>query len=175
MRYIIIINTFWTGWNGFRFTDDIFNAFSWMKFALIIISLKFVPRRPVSILTHWGRDKMDAISQTTLSNTFLRMKMLELWLKFVPEGPINNIPALVQIMAWRHPGDKPLSEPMLVRLLTHICVTRPQWVKLCICSDNDRAGDKPLPLSDRNKSPPPPNLPLLCYWHIYAKPFPGLD
>ena len=32
-------------------------------------------------------------------------------------------------MAWRRPGDKPLSEPMVVRLLTHICVTRPQWVK----------------------------------------------
>ena len=50
-------------------------------------------------------------------------------LKFVPKGPINNIPALFQIMAWRRPGDKPLSEPMLVCLLTHICVTRPQWVK----------------------------------------------
>ena len=49
-------------------------------------------------------------------------------LKFVPEGPINNIPSLVQIMAWRRPGDKPLSEPMTVRLSTHICVTRPQWV-----------------------------------------------
>ena len=32
-------------------------------------------------------------------------------------------------MAWRRPGDKPLSEPMMVSLLTHICVTRPQWVK----------------------------------------------
>ena len=32
-------------------------------------------------------------------------------------------------MAWRRPGDKPLSEPMMVRLPTHICVTRPQWVK----------------------------------------------
>ena len=31
-------------------------------------------------------------------------------------------------MAWRRPGDKPLSEPMMVRLPTHICVTRPQWV-----------------------------------------------
>ena len=28
-------------------------------------------------------------------------------LKFVPKGPINNIPALVQIMAWRRSGDKP--------------------------------------------------------------------
>ena len=33
-------------------------------------------------------------------------------------------------MAWRRPGDKPLSEPMMVSLLTHICVTRPQWVKM---------------------------------------------
>ena len=49
-------------------------------------------------------------------------------LKFVPKGLINNIPALVQIMAWRRPGDKPLSEPMMVRLPTHICVARPQWV-----------------------------------------------
>ena len=32
-------------------------------------------------------------------------------------------------MAWRHPGDKPLSEPMMVSLLTHISVTRPQWVQ----------------------------------------------
>ena len=46
--------------------------------------------------------------------------------KFVPKGSISNIPALVQIMAWRRPGDKPLSEPMMVSLLTHICVTRPQ-------------------------------------------------
>ena len=50
-------------------------------------------------------------------------------LKFVPKVPINNIPALVQIMAWRRPGDNPLSEPMLVSLLTHKCVTRPHWVK----------------------------------------------
>ena len=31
-------------------------------------------------------------------------------------------------MAWCRPGDKPLSEPMMVNLLMHICVTRPQWV-----------------------------------------------
>ena len=49
-------------------------------------------------------------------------------LKFVPKGSINNISALVQIMVWRRPGGKPLSEPMMVSLLTHICVTRPQWV-----------------------------------------------
>ena len=53
---------------------------------------------------------------------------IKISLKLVPQGPINNIPALVEIMAWRRPGDKPLSGPMMVRLLTHICVTRPQWV-----------------------------------------------
>ena len=55
---------------------------------------------------------------------------IEISLKFVSQGPINNIPALVQIMAWRRPGDKPLCEPMMISLPTHICVTRPQWVNL---------------------------------------------
>ena len=50
-------------------------------------------------------------------------------LTFVPKVRINNIPALFQIMAWHRPGDKPLSEPMMVCWQTHICVTRPQWVK----------------------------------------------
>ena len=54
---------------------------------------------------------------------------IKISLKFVPKGLINNISALVQIMAWCRPGDKPLSEPMMVSLLTHICVTLPQWVK----------------------------------------------
>ena len=45
--------------------------------------------------------------------------LIKISLKFVPKGPINNIPALVQIMASRHPGDKPLSEPVMVSLQTH--------------------------------------------------------
>ena len=50
--------------------------------------------------------------------------------KFVPGCPINNNPTLVQIMAWRRPGDKPLFEPVMVNLLMHICVTRPQGIKM---------------------------------------------
>ena len=84
-------------------------------------------------LTHWGRDKMAAISQTTLSIAFSWMKMLEFWLNFhwslFLGVQLTIFQQLVQIMAWRHPGDKPLSEPGMVNLLTHICVTRPQWVK----------------------------------------------
>ena len=50
---------------------------------------------------------------------------LKVSLKFVPKIPINNISVLVQIMVWRRPGDEPLSESMMVSLLTHICVCRP--------------------------------------------------
>ena len=50
--------------------------------------------------------------------------------KLAHKNQIDNIPALVQIMAWRWTGDKPLSEPMLVSLLTYIYITRPQRVKL---------------------------------------------
>ena len=84
-------------------------------------------------LTHWGRDKMDANFAddifnciSLIENIWIPIKMS---LKFVPRGPINNIPALVQIMAWRRPGDKPLSETMMDSLATHICVTLPQWIK----------------------------------------------
>ena len=83
-------------------------------------------------LTHWGRDKMAANFLKTFQLDFLNENLLisiKMSLKFVPRGPINNILALFQIVAWRWPGDKPLSEPMMVSLLTHICVTRPQWVK----------------------------------------------
>ena len=60
-------------------------------------------------------------------NTFKRIllnenvkTLLNTSLNSVTRGPINNIPCLF--------GAKPLSEPMMVSLLTYICVTRPQWV-----------------------------------------------
>ena len=70
-----------------------------------------------------GRHFTDGISKWIFLNE-------NIWipLKFVHKSPINNLPALAQIMAWRRPGAKPLSEPMMVNLPTHICVTRPQWV-----------------------------------------------
>ena len=49
---------------------------------------------------------------------------IKISLKFVPKGPIGNISALVEIMAWRGRGDKPLSEPMLTQVMMHICGTR---------------------------------------------------
>ena len=67
--------------------------------------------------------------------------LIKISLKFVPKGPINNIPALVQVMAWRRPGDKPLTEPMVVRLLTHICVIRPQWVNTTLVASKEMSLD----------------------------------
>ena len=39
---------------------------------------------------------------------------IKIALTFVPKGQINNVPALLQTMAWRWPGDKPLYEPMMM-------------------------------------------------------------
>ena len=92
--------------------------------------------RPRQNGRHFADDILNCISMN--ENVWIQNNIS---LKFVPKGPINNIPALVQVMAWRRPGDKPLSEPMVVRLPTHICVTRPQWVNQskCCCDDNHHA------------------------------------
>ena len=104
---------------------------------------------------HNGRHFADDIFKCIFLNENISIA-IKISLRFVPKVPISNIPALVQIMAWRQPGDKALSEPMMVSLMTHICVTRPQWVKLirlrtvvvnhigCICvwvkCDNESLG-----------------------------------
>ena len=106
----IFIKTYW-GFNKI-FSRPFSNAFA------------FNSLRPRQNGRHFADDIFKCIFFN--ENVWIPIKIS---LKFVPKGPINNIPALVQIMAWRRPGDKPLSELMMVRLLTHICVTRPQWVK----------------------------------------------
>ena len=100
--------------------------------------------------TQWGWDKMAAILQTKrIFFKTLRPRqdgrhfadsifkciffnencciLIKLSLKYVRKGPIDNNPAMVQIMAWRRSGDKPLSETMMISLQMHICVTQPQW------------------------------------------------
>ena len=75
--------------------------------------------------------KWSPFSRRHFQMDFLEWKCMDfdkISLKFVPRCPISNITSLVQIMASRRPGDKPLSEPMVVSLPTHICVARPQWV-----------------------------------------------
>ena len=75
-----------------------------------------------------------AISQTIFSNAFSWRKsffiFIQISLKFVPInfGPINNTPALVQVMAGRRSGDKPLSEPTLTRFTEAYVQHRGRWV-----------------------------------------------
>ena len=93
-------------------------------FSNLVHTLVVIVPWPDYLLTHWGRDKMAAFSQTTLSNAFSRIKMNEFGLGF-----LWSLFPRFELTIWRQSGDKPLSEPVMVRLLTHICVTRPQWVK----------------------------------------------
>ena len=96
-------------------TDICSQRFSWQCFSINTL-------RPRQDGRHFADDFFTCI--------FFNEKLLYLikfLLKYVRKGPIDNNPALVQIMAWRRPGDKPLSEPMMVSLPTNICVTRPQW------------------------------------------------
>ena len=64
--------------------------------------------------------------------------LIKISLNLVLNSRISNIPALVQIMAWRRRGDKPLSEPKMVNSLTHICVTRPRWVNVLVLGDSKK-------------------------------------
>ena len=82
-------------------------------------------------LIHWGRQNGCHFTDDTFKHIFFNENiriLIKISLKFVHKGPVNNIPSLVQIMAWRRPGGKPLSEPMMVSLLKHMYVTQPQWV-----------------------------------------------
>ena len=42
---------------------------------------------------------------------------IKISLKFVPKEPIDSKPALVQVMAWRRTGDKPLPKPMMAQFI----------------------------------------------------------
>ena len=94
-----------------------------------------VPASAIHYLnTLWPRQDGRHFPDDILKCIFLNEDVwisLTISLKCVRKVRINNIPSLVQIMAWRRPGDKPLSEPVMVSLLTHICVTQPQWVIQC--------------------------------------------
>ena len=64
-------------------------------------------------LTHLPLDKCPPFRRQYFQMHFCIL--IEISLKFVPKGPIDNNPALVQIMAWCRIGDKPLSQPMMNR------------------------------------------------------------
>ena len=77
--------------------------------------------------TQNGRHFADEFSTCISLNENFWIK--EKSLTYVLYGLIDNMAALVQIMAWRRTGEKALSEAVMVCLLTHMCVSLPQWGK----------------------------------------------
>ena len=76
-----------------------------------------------------GRHFPDDIFECIFFNEILSVSITSS-LKFVPKGPVISVSALVQIMAWHCPGNKPLSEPMIVWFTQPL--TWPHWVNICI-------------------------------------------
>ena len=89
------------------------------------------------MLTHWGRE-MAAIFRTTFPDAFFLMKLFELRMHFdrilFPRVQLikcsirsdNDLsPVRRQAVIWTNA----VLLLMMVSLLTHICVTRPQWIK----------------------------------------------
>ena len=62
--------------------------------------------------------KMAAIlADNLLRRIFVNEKsciLIEISLRFVPKGAIDNNPTVVYIMAWHRIGEKPLSAPLLI-------------------------------------------------------------
>ena len=102
-----------------RLVPNLFGTLRFLMIRHVLSDVNTLRPRPI------GRHFADDTFKHIFLNESIRIS-IKISLKFVPKGPINNIPALVHIMAWRRPGDKPLSEPMMVCLPTPICVTRPQ-------------------------------------------------
>ena len=106
-------------------------GYHWPQLCLVTSATKHCTGRVNDDLLS-TRIKMVAISQTTFWNAFSWITLYEFrstfhWVLFLGDQT-SDIPTLVHIMAWRRPGDKPLSEPMKFSLLTRICVPWSQRV-----------------------------------------------
>ena len=112
----------------------------WMKTSNSVSEMYFLQRPEISphiMITHIintfspGRNCChfaDGNSKCILWNKNVRF-LFSISLHVVPKVGISNIPALVHIMAWHPPANKPLSKAMVVSLLAHVCVTYTQWIK----------------------------------------------
>ena len=122
----------WNYANGSRFFVSWFNGERVYRYRHVyIIGTEILIRMPGDNYHIEAETKLVPFPNDIFKSIFLKGNVwisIKISQKFVPKGPINNIPALVQIMVWRRLGDKSLSETMMVSLLMHICVTRPQRV-----------------------------------------------
>ena len=70
-------------------------------------------------LAHLPLDTMAAILADDICKCiFLNAKdkiLIQMSLKLVPRGPIDNKSSLVQVIVWRQTGEKPLPEPVMAQ------------------------------------------------------------
>ena len=71
-----------------------------------------------------GRHFPDDIFKCSFLNENVSIA-IKISMTFLPTIPNNNNPSLIQIMARRRSGDKPLSGTIVISWLSHISVTRP--------------------------------------------------
>ena len=85
--------------------------------------------RPRQYYRHFADDIFKCIFVN--ENVWISIKIS---LKFISSVPINNIPALVQLMAWRWPGDKQTTNIQL-----SVVITRSNITRYCLhhCSDGE--------------------------------------
>ena len=79
--------------------------------------------------------------------------LLQMSLKFVPKGSINNMSALVQVMAWRKTGDRPLPEPWWPSSLVYMCGTRGRWVNEHCVHQDARWTNTPATMNQQFEQP----------------------
>ena len=75
----------------------------------------------IRLLTHLPLDKMAAIFADDIFVNENDRIVIQFSLKFVSKDLIDNDSALVEVMAWRRTGEKPLPEPMLTHF-TDACM-----------------------------------------------------
>ena len=109
-HFVLIVN-WWVSLSHFTWEmwqDGTWQLLTWAEWAGIILFNSSPPGQN-------GRHFADDVLKCIFVNENCCV-LIEISLKYVCKVPINNNPALVQIMAWRWTGDKPLSEPMLSSL-----------------------------------------------------------
>ena len=77
---------------------------------------------------NYGRPFADGISKCIFFNENC------IWIKILPWGPIENSPALVEVMAWRRRVDKPLPQPVMTKIhdaiWRHLNTNSYHWISI---------------------------------------------
>ena len=128
MNFFLILNLIWV-------------CLRWRQFSPLP-SLQFMGLR---VIKHWGRDKWPPFSRRHFQTHFRECNCMNFAsLKFVPKGPLNIIPALVQIMfhylkqcwlvLWRINASPSLNELTTLHETMEwaVCFIMFLWICLCL-------------------------------------------